>query len=656
MATNYEKLGLIIDSSGVVRATKDLENLREKANKTDSATGKLTKTFGKLAAVVGGALSIKALATAVFEATKTFESLQASLVTVTGSVEDAEAAFETIQEFAKTTPFALEEVTQAFIKMQALGLNPSNEALRSYGDTASAMGKSLNQMVEAVADAATGEFERLKEFGIKASSEGDRVTFTFRGVATEVGKNSKEIEQYLINLGQTNFVGGMERQMDTLAGKVSNLGDQWQTTFAAIGRVTEPVMKGAISLLADLGSAIEDVFLTYEEYAKKHGLVASEAEKLNTRLRIVNLQIGDQSIVLERAIANMDIYTQAFTSQGQEVDTTTDYYKALKKALDDASAGMAKLKSEQEGLTWNQTADASFDAIDKQFADAAESRAKFVDAEKKAVDATMEYELEQAIQQANELDYWAKEKIRQEQEYRANLNEVIYNQLDAELQAEQDAHNKKLELEQETNRMRSLWRQKDLEEERAVSRAKIEAAMTVASFASSSISQIANMQNKQSKQGFENYKRFTKAQIAIDTAMGAIKAYTSMVGIPFIGPALAAGAAAVVVGLGAANMAKVDAQQFQPTQTVAYAKGGVVDSPTFFSTANSPSNVMGEAGAEAIMPLKRAPDGSLGVEAVGGGSVTNVNFAISAVDAVGIDRLLVSRQALITNMVRRGMQ
>ena len=47
-------------------------------------------------------------------------------------------------------------------------------------NTASAMGKIVEQFVEAVADASTGEFERLKEFGIKASSEGDRQPLRFR--------------------------------------------------------------------------------------------------------------------------------------------------------------------------------------------------------------------------------------------------------------------------------------------------------------------------------------------------------------------------------------------------------------------------------------------------------------------------------------------
>ncbi|MCB4232043.1 phage tail tape measure protein, partial [Klebsiella pneumoniae] len=66
-------------------------------------------------------------------------------------------------------------------------------------------------------------------------------------------------------------------------------------------------------------------------------------------------------------------------------------------------------------------------------------------------------------------------------------------------------------------------------------------------------------------------------------------------------------------------------------QIPGYAKGGVFDSPSLSAYSNqvydSPqffafakgAGVFGEAGPEAIMPLTRAGDGSLGVRAVGGG-------------------------------------
>ena len=68
----------------------------------------------------------------------------------------------------------------------------------------------------------------------------------------------------------------------------------------------------------------------------------------------------------------------------------------------------------------------------------------------------------------------------------------------------------------------------------------------------------------------------------------------------------------------------------------AYAKGGVVSQPTFFRYGAAGNlGLMGEAGAEAILPLKRGRSGNLGVESNGGGStniVVNVDASGSSVE------------------------
>jgi hypothetical protein len=164
-----------------------------------------------------------------------FERLEASLKTVTGSAEKAASAFKAIDEFAAKTPFQLEEVTKSFIKLKALGLTPSERALESYGNTAIAMGKSLDQMIEAVADATTGEFERLKEFGIKSKTQGDQVIFTFQGVSTSVGKNAAEIEAYLLSLGEVQFAGAIEAKADTLVNAIAKMKDAFSKLVKSIG-------------------------------------------------------------------------------------------------------------------------------------------------------------------------------------------------------------------------------------------------------------------------------------------------------------------------------------------------------------------------------------------------------------------------------------
>ncbi|ODT85635.1 MAG: hypothetical protein ABS78_19420 [Phenylobacterium sp. SCN 70-31] len=195
-----------------------------------------------------------------------FQQLQAQLVTVTGSTEKASAAFAALQQFAKETPFSLQEVTEAFTKMQAYGLKTSEESLRSFGDTASAMGKSLDQFVEAVADAVTGEFERLKEFGIKSKTVADGIVFTFKGVSTKVGKDAESIQNYLEGIGKTDFAGSMERQAQTIKGAFSNLTDSIQQTFFQLGENgLNDAMVGIIQSVTDAVPKIRDFIAAFSD-------------------------------------------------------------------------------------------------------------------------------------------------------------------------------------------------------------------------------------------------------------------------------------------------------------------------------------------------------------------------------------------------------
>ncbi|MGV0961858.1 MAG: tape measure protein [Limnohabitans sp.] len=215
-----------------------------------------------LAGAVGVSISVMAGVGKLVGVTREFDKLNAGLITATGSVDGAKEKFAWIQGFAAKTPYDLAQVTDSFIKLANFGLNPSEQALTSYGNTASSLGKDLNQMIEAVADATTGEFERLKEFGIKAKSEGDQVSFTFRGITTTVGKNAKEIEDYLIKLGETNFGGAMENRMATLDGALSNFGDEWDKLFlnisqSGIGDAIADGVRYGISILERLNEKIK---------------------------------------------------------------------------------------------------------------------------------------------------------------------------------------------------------------------------------------------------------------------------------------------------------------------------------------------------------------------------------------------------------------
>lgn len=253
-------LGFEVDDATLNRASQAVDQYERRARATTSANDTLGKSMRFAVAAWVALEGTIASGSALIDANAEAERYAAQLETLTGSQIASAEAWAMLEQFAATTPFALEQSIQAFARLKSMGLDPGEEALRSYGDTAAAMGMDFMQMVEAVADATTGEYERLKEFGIRAESAGNQVTFTFQGVSTTVRKNAEEVEAYLKSIGQTTFSGAMGRQMETLTGKMSNLGDAHQRFLRQVGLAGfNDGLRDLLGVLAETISEGDDV-------------------------------------------------------------------------------------------------------------------------------------------------------------------------------------------------------------------------------------------------------------------------------------------------------------------------------------------------------------------------------------------------------------
>jgi len=111
--------------------------------------------------------------------------------------------------------------------------------------------------------------------------------------------------------------------------------------------------------------------------------------------------------------------------------------------------------------------------------------------------------------------------------------------------------------------------------------------------------------------------------------------------IPGLGPFLGLGAKGAVIGgrggppttmPDSVSLMAANGMAFGKNKIVPYAKGGIVGSPTLFKYASGGADrfgLMGEAGPEAIMPLRRGANGKLGVEA-SGSSMGNITVNVDA--------------------------
>ena len=213
------------------RSAAALKAVRGNLGQVQTAVGSLTRLLAPLAA----AFSVGAIGSNLVRTNREFQSLKASLITFTGSVENADRAFNIIRRFAADTPFAVSDVVGSFTTLIARGIDPTVEQLRAFGDIAAGSGKSFRQLAEAVADAAVGEFERLKEFGIKARKENDKITLSIGNTTKTVTNDAEAITAALTEIAGVQFAGATERQAATLNGAFSNLGDAVDNLFFSIG-------------------------------------------------------------------------------------------------------------------------------------------------------------------------------------------------------------------------------------------------------------------------------------------------------------------------------------------------------------------------------------------------------------------------------------
>lgn len=214
-------------------ATAALQNVRGGVQGVGGDLRQMQSFALRAGSALGIAFGAREVVGFLLQTNRETERLKAQLRTFDG--ERAGAVFRDIERFASKTPFQIEEITEAYIRLRSLGLDPTEETMTAFGDTAAAMGKSFVQWAEAVGDATTFEFERLKEFGIKASTQGQIVKLSFRGQSIEVRKDAGAIADALERIGRSEFAGAMNQQMNTINGAISNLQDNLGTLARTIG-------------------------------------------------------------------------------------------------------------------------------------------------------------------------------------------------------------------------------------------------------------------------------------------------------------------------------------------------------------------------------------------------------------------------------------
>lgn len=237
-----------------IRGQAELQRFNAGLERTAAIASRVATALVAAGTIAAGAMA--AFAKGVVNVSATFEGFETALTTIEGSSDKAKQSMDWIAKFAAKTPYELEGITNAFIKLKSYGIDPVDGTLETLGDTASAMNKPLNMAVEAFADATSFQFERLREFGVVASQKGDEVTFTWtkngKSMSKTVKKTGAEVQKFLKEHWGKSFSGAMIRQSKTWNGMMSNLSDSWMMFQKRVGDAGFfPLIKSRLADLMD---------------------------------------------------------------------------------------------------------------------------------------------------------------------------------------------------------------------------------------------------------------------------------------------------------------------------------------------------------------------------------------------------------------------
>ena len=265
----------------------------------------LTKTVAGVAATYVSAKALANVGKSALESASGLEGYRSTLNVVLKDQQKAAKMMAWAVEFANKTPFETDSVVEATVRLQSYGIE-AQKVMTQIGDMAGVMNKDLMQAVEAVADAQTGELERLKESGITKAMIIAKGAELYKN-QTIVNNKGQIVDQQKFNdalfaLMEERFKGGMEIQAKSYKGLMSTISGVWKTGLAQMAGIsgTGEIIEGSAFDAAKEGLGwVSDKMQslsksgTFEKIGKKIGSTVQTGIKYGKKVLDVAKRIKD---------------------------------------------------------------------------------------------------------------------------------------------------------------------------------------------------------------------------------------------------------------------------------------------------------------------------------------------------------------------------
>lgn len=246
--SNFTKNLPVVEKKNTETQNKIRKENKKTAVSFNDVSNSASLLKGALAGVITGAFL-----TGVANVTKGNEKIIASFNAITDDTYQARVAFEEFNELSRNMTQSFDDISQSVLALGKTGVKPTTDMISALGSIADGTGKSLMSVTESVSNAILGQTEGLRQLGITAVKEGDKLRLTFKDTTQVIDNNAESIKGYIQGIAESDFAGVTEQQMNGLTGAFKRIDDAWGDFLFSFGDSgLGDVIKEGILLTVDL--------------------------------------------------------------------------------------------------------------------------------------------------------------------------------------------------------------------------------------------------------------------------------------------------------------------------------------------------------------------------------------------------------------------
>ena len=217
----------------IARQEQQIHTQNQIMERTATSTGQIIQ--GAMTKIGQSFVSIAArISLSGIQASKVYEDMSAKLSALTGDIDSAKDKFWELNALEDKTAIATDKLAQAYLTLGNNGLTRSSKQLEKYAAIAQGTNKDITGLAQNISNFVNGRLQSLKEYGITAERNGNKVVMSFKGEKKEIEATSEALEQYLGQLADTQFGGVLEARTGTLTASFERLQNAWGTLTTRI--------------------------------------------------------------------------------------------------------------------------------------------------------------------------------------------------------------------------------------------------------------------------------------------------------------------------------------------------------------------------------------------------------------------------------------